>query len=299
MAPLSKDTAGIILPFDNFRNHLDASNKTIDSELEIKNFEAAGKILVKIWSESIIDNHPVAASYTSPPEKEHSKVLFHKTEEWKAKHVRQSQYMLQILKCSDKSCCKQRKANCLEFFPQRFLPAPVPITTSENGLQIDRAKGKFQSLFQLLFLASSLKLDLCYDEYCPSLQEKNAESERITERRSCKICKLYHSRIVTMKEHKRVCKRSNKRRALESSDESDAEDDSEVESDDEGGSDAEIESNQSKEDPEPEQSVINGNRNIFEQISNFILLSFIFHFKKIVCLNLSPLCLLPLCFVLR
>ena len=100
-----------------------------------------------------------------------------------------------------------------------------------------------------------------------------------------------------MKEHKRVCKRSNKRRAVESSDESDAEDDSEVESDDEGGSDAEIESNQSKEDPEPEQSVINGNRNIFEQINNFILLSFIFHFKKIVCLNLLPLCLLPLCFV--
>ena len=68
-----------------------------------------------------------------------------------------------------------------------------------------------------------------------------------------------------MKEHKRVCKRSNKRRAVESSDESDAEDDSEVESD------AEIESNQAeaKEDPEPEQSIINGNRNILEQINNF------------------------------
>ena len=72
-----------------------------------------------------------------------------------------------------------------------------------------------------------------------------------------------------MKEHKRVYKRSNKRRAAEPCDESDAEDDSEVESDDEVGSDAEIESNQSKEDPEPEQSVINGNRNIIEQINNF------------------------------
>ena len=47
-----------------------------------------------------------------------------------------------------------------------------------------------------------------------------------------------------MKELKRVCKRSNKRRAVKSSDESDAEDDSEVESDDEVGSDAEIESNE-------------------------------------------------------
>ena len=107
MTPFSKHTAGIILPFDTFGNHLDASNKTIDSELEVKNFEATGKILAEIWSESIIDNHPVVASYTSLPEKEHSKVLFHKTEEWKAKHVRQSQYMLQIVKCSDKSCWYQ------------------------------------------------------------------------------------------------------------------------------------------------------------------------------------------------
>ena len=150
------------------------------------------------------------------------------------------------------------------------MPAPVPIATSENGLQIDREKGKFQSLFQSLFLASSLKLDVCCDEYCPSLQEKNAEGGGIIECRSCKICKLYHSTIAATKEHKRVCKRSNKRLAVESSDVSDAEDDSEVESDDEVGSDAEIESNQAKEDPEPEQSIINGNRNIFEQINKFL-----------------------------
>ena len=34
MAPLSKDTAGIVLPFDTFGSHLDGSNKTIDIELE-------------------------------------------------------------------------------------------------------------------------------------------------------------------------------------------------------------------------------------------------------------------------
>ena len=187
MAPLSKDTAGIILPFDTFGNHLDASNKAIDSELGIKNFEAAGKILVEIWSGSIIANHPVVASYISPPEKQHRKVLFHKTEEWKAKHVCQSQYMLQTVKCPDKSFSKQWRTNYLEFFLQQCLPAPVPIATSENGLQIDRAKGKFQSLFQSLFLASSLKVDVCYDEYCPSLQEKNAEGERIIECRSYSI----------------------------------------------------------------------------------------------------------------
>ena len=48
MAPLSKDTAGIILPFDTFGNYLDAANKTIDVNLEIKNFEATGKIPAEI-----------------------------------------------------------------------------------------------------------------------------------------------------------------------------------------------------------------------------------------------------------
>ena len=51
MAPLSKDTAGIILPFDTFGSHPDAANKTNDINLEIGNFKAAAKILAKTWSE--------------------------------------------------------------------------------------------------------------------------------------------------------------------------------------------------------------------------------------------------------
>ena len=43
MAPLSKDTAGIILPFDKFGNHLDAANKTIDINVEIKNSKPLAK----------------------------------------------------------------------------------------------------------------------------------------------------------------------------------------------------------------------------------------------------------------
>ena len=73
--------ASIILPFDTFGSHLDVANKIIDINLEIKHFEAAGKLLAEIWSESIINNHPVVASYTYPTEKEHDEVVFHKSEE--------------------------------------------------------------------------------------------------------------------------------------------------------------------------------------------------------------------------
>ena len=66
MAPLSKDTSGIILPFDTFGSHLNSSNKTIDPVLEEKNFKTAGEILADVWSETIIDNYPVVAKYQPP-----------------------------------------------------------------------------------------------------------------------------------------------------------------------------------------------------------------------------------------
>ena len=55
MAPLSKDTSGVILPFDTYGSHLNSSNVTIDAN---------------IWSESVIDGHPVMAKYVDVPEKE-------------------------------------------------------------------------------------------------------------------------------------------------------------------------------------------------------------------------------------
>ena len=66
---MSKDTSGIILPFDTYGNHLDASNNNIDDELEVRNFKAAGDVLAGIWSESVIDDHPVVARYIDPQDR--------------------------------------------------------------------------------------------------------------------------------------------------------------------------------------------------------------------------------------
>ena len=66
---MSKDTSGIILPFDTYGTHIDASNKTIDDELEVRNFKAAGNVLADIWSESVIDEHPVVARYIDPQDR--------------------------------------------------------------------------------------------------------------------------------------------------------------------------------------------------------------------------------------
>ena len=97
MAPLSKDTSGIILPFDKFGSHLDSSNKTIDIELEMKNFTAAGEILASVWSESVIDGFPVVAEWSDPANA--SLTIDSVDQDWIDNHVNQSRYLLQIVRC--------------------------------------------------------------------------------------------------------------------------------------------------------------------------------------------------------
>lgn len=55
MAPLSHDLTGLILPYNTFGSHLDSSNRTINIDLERKNFQAAGKVLAEVWSSTVRD----------------------------------------------------------------------------------------------------------------------------------------------------------------------------------------------------------------------------------------------------
>ena len=203
MAPLSKDTAGVILPFDTYGNHLNNSNKTVDEDLEKENFKAAGEILAKIWSESVIDDHPVVARYVDIPDTPRDAVECDKSEEWKSVHVVQSQYMLQIVKCSNEKCCKPFRTNFLEYFPNRFLPPPIPIVAIPSGLAVSSEKGHFGDLFQALFFC---KLSNgCFDQYCPSLQKTDKKGKTTIEKRTCWKCGKYHSTIKAMTAHKRLC----------------------------------------------------------------------------------------------
>ena len=50
-APLSHDLAGVVLPLNSLRNHLNSQNETINEELQMKNFAKAGEILAEIPAE--------------------------------------------------------------------------------------------------------------------------------------------------------------------------------------------------------------------------------------------------------
>ena len=93
MAPLSKALSGILLSHETFWTHLDSSRKTIDTNLEKRNFKAAGKILAKVWEEIVLGNFPVVADYVENATKDPVDL----NEKWISVHGRISQYLLQIV----------------------------------------------------------------------------------------------------------------------------------------------------------------------------------------------------------
>ena len=60
MAPLIREIAGLILPYNSFGYHLDDNGNTVDDELEKKNFQQASEI---IWSNVVVDGCPTVSEF--------------------------------------------------------------------------------------------------------------------------------------------------------------------------------------------------------------------------------------------
>ena len=89
MAPLSKALSGILLPHETFEIYLDSSRETIDTNLEKRNFKAAGEILAKGWEEIVLGNFHVVVDYVENVTKEPVDL----NRKWISVHCRISQYL--------------------------------------------------------------------------------------------------------------------------------------------------------------------------------------------------------------
>lgn len=94
MASLSKALAGLVLPYDTFGTLLDSQRRTVDLELEKRNFKKAGEVLAKAWNELMIDNFSVICKYFVDV----SVGAVPYDEGWVSRHCRISQY---FLKCHE------------------------------------------------------------------------------------------------------------------------------------------------------------------------------------------------------
>ena len=213
MAPLSRELSGVILPHDHFGSHLDNSGKTIDDDLEIQNFAEAGKVLASIWNDVEIDKYPVVAHYISPPA---SDTVIHSmpaeaSQEWRATHVRESQYCLQVVRCTDITCCSPWRSSLHQLLPGRFLPNPVPAKQNSEGFVScnTESNATFLPLFVNLQLNNHVQKDEMgafvippYDLHCPSVQLQLVK-------RCCSVCGIYHASVKSAVNHVKVHRRTS------------------------------------------------------------------------------------------
>ena len=206
MAPLSYDMAGVILQHDSYGNHLDESGKTVDLELEKQNFFKAVEVLSRIWSNTVIDGHPVD-SQALPQGQEY--VPSTPDAQWVANHVRQTRYNLQIVKCRNTACCEPFQTNWMNVFRDRFFPTPAVYKYKSNGqVAVEPSiyvknpkKVGFVRLTKRLLLkkipfAATKYDEVPFDLYCPSMQEKLSKG-------ICKISNRYWPSAAAMIRHKK------------------------------------------------------------------------------------------------
>lgn len=128
--------------------------------------------------------------------------LIRMNEVWISNHVSSSQYMLQITKCDDRSCCSPFRSKLSTFMPTKFLPPPVALTYDPvlSVSEVTNPKTHFASLFQNLAIFDGNSIS--YDHFCPSVQSSISS-------RTCKVCKKYFGSITLLKDHLKLHKGNN------------------------------------------------------------------------------------------
>ena len=153
-----------MLPHETCGTHLDSRQRTIDYELEKKNFKSAGDILAEIWSKIELDGHLVGTEYVEKKEIDPIEL----NEIWMSNHCRTSKYFLKIVKCENIACCSRMRTNWSSVFPGRFLPPPVLVRKEKRGPTIPETSERkvtdhFAGLWQRIAISSIIKDDLAYD----------------------------------------------------------------------------------------------------------------------------------------
>ena len=114
MAPLSASLAGVVLPHDHLGNYLDDQGRTINNDLELKNFGKAGDVLVEIFN-NLSEYLLTTIRFMS--------IIAHPRILWIEAHCSINKYCLQIAKCDNRSCCKPPRCYVKQLINCQFLPA--------------------------------------------------------------------------------------------------------------------------------------------------------------------------------
>lgn len=199
LASLSNQLADLVIPHDRCGSHLDDEGRSVNKELEIENFNCASRILAEVWNSTVIDGHPVMAEQISSGSQWSDQIQ--ENADWYCRHVRESQYLLQIVKCGNPDCCGMMRSSIRSILPEGFVPPPCKLWQSSSGLVVSErgSHAKFCPLFVRLSLQinPSLKsfIKTPYDYFCPTVVPHLAD-------RTCSLCGVYFSSKKNLVKHK-------------------------------------------------------------------------------------------------
>ena len=132
------------------------------------------------------------------------------SEEWKAVHVRESHFFLQIVKCDDRKCCSPFQSSYRTLIRDRFLPPPIPLSQSVSGLKwakSDSSGAIYLSLTQNLAMRDTLKTESMSKKFkdIPYDYSNPAVSPETLKKRICSTCELMFGAIKGKEEHQKMC----------------------------------------------------------------------------------------------
>lgn len=200
LATLSHQLTDLVIPHDRCGSHLDDEGRTTNKELEAENFACASRILAEVWNSTVIDSHAVVAEQISGPQ---WCAQLDENADWYCRHVRESQYFLQIVKCGNPDCCGILRSSLRCILPEGFLPPPCKLWQSSSGL-VATERGS-HAKFCPLFLRLTLQINpsnKCfsktpYDYFCPTVVPHLAD-------KTCSMCGLYFASKKGVAKHKEL-----------------------------------------------------------------------------------------------
>jgi len=116
-----------------------------------------------------------------------------------------STFILQIIKCDNRSCCKPYRSNLKELLYQGFLPAPYRVKSTEHGIVIPPPESHNEEKFAPLMFRLSFSMhpewpptkEVPYDLYCPSVLQD-------VDKRTCDSCGVYFASKSSADKHRYV-----------------------------------------------------------------------------------------------
>uniref|UniRef100_UPI0035900373 uncharacterized protein isoform X2 n=1 Tax=Myxine glutinosa TaxID=7769 RepID=UPI0035900373 len=200
LAPLSRVLFGLIITKGLSGTPADSGKTIEDANLEVVNFKKVGDSLAEVWSSTVIDGYSVTSEYVEPAGLQLEKV----SPKWAKNHVRESQYLLQVVRCNDRTCCTEWRSNWNKVFPKRFLPAPYPLQQTTCGLRVSEPSDAVdchmytsisqRMAFHLKPASESEHDEVPFDFHCPSVQAN-------LEERLCGKCGMYFASRLAVEHH--------------------------------------------------------------------------------------------------